>query len=60
MKTGVRISVGAQNFQKPPTDDVEQFLSMLRFVSKEKVNALTTPVDPDTENIVVKWFESLF
>jgi hypothetical protein len=32
--------LGASVFQKPPTDDVEWFLSMLRFDSREKVEAL--------------------
>jgi hypothetical protein len=31
---------GASIFQKPPTDDVERFLSLLRFDSREKVNTL--------------------
>ncbi len=31
---------GAQISEKPPTHDVERFLSMLRFDSKDKVNAL--------------------
>jgi hypothetical protein len=32
--------VGASISRKPPTADVERFLSMLRFDSKGKVNAL--------------------
>ena len=35
-----QIREGAQISQKPPTDDVERFLSMLRFDSREKVDAL--------------------
>ena len=34
VRSGVYIS------QKPPTDNLERFLSMLRFDSKEKVHAL--------------------
>ncbi len=40
-KTGVRVSVGASISRKPPTDKVERFLSMFRFYSKGKANALT-------------------
>ena len=36
-KTGVRISVGASDSKRPPTDNVERFLSMLRFDSKGKI-----------------------
>ena len=35
-----QIREGAQILMKPPTDHVERFLSMLRFDSGEKVNAL--------------------
>ena len=38
--TEVRIPVGAQVSDKPPTDDVERFLSLVRFDSRGKVNAL--------------------
>ena len=41
MKAGVRIPVGASVLEKPPTHDVERFLSMLRFDSRGKLNALT-------------------
>jgi hypothetical protein len=36
-----QIREGASISQKPPTDDVEWFLPMLRFDSRRKVNALT-------------------
>jgi hypothetical protein len=35
-----RISVGASVLEKPPTDDDERFLSMLRFDSKRKIEDL--------------------
>ena len=38
--------MGAQISKRPLTDDVERFLSMLRFDAKEKVNALGGYVDP--------------
>jgi len=34
------IPLGAQISKKPPTHDVERFLSLLRFDSREKMNAL--------------------
>jgi hypothetical protein len=34
------VPLGASISQKPPTQDVERFLSMLRFDSREKVKAL--------------------
>ncbi len=34
-----QIREGAPIFLKPPTDDVERFLSLLSFDSKRKVNA---------------------
>jgi hypothetical protein len=34
------VPLGASVSQKPPTDSVERFLSMLSFDSREKVNAL--------------------
>ena len=36
-----QISEGASVSQKPPIHDVERFLSMLRFESEEKANALS-------------------
>jgi len=36
----IRISVGASNSKKPPTDNVERFLSLLRFDSKGKLDQL--------------------
>lgn len=40
------LHVGASISQNPPTDDVERFLSMLRFDSRGKVNALGRYADP--------------
>jgi len=40
--------VGASISRKPPADDVERFLSMLRPDSKEKVNALGLDTDLKT------------
>ena len=39
--------LGAQISQRPPTDNVERFLSMLRFDSRGKVNALWRYADPE-------------
>ena len=39
-KTGVRVPVGASEIKRPPTDDVERILSMLRFENKEKLGEL--------------------
>jgi hypothetical protein len=47
-QTGVRVPLGASVFQEPPTDNVERFLSMLKFDSKGKVNALDSYVDLET------------
>jgi hypothetical protein len=38
-----QISEGAQISQKPPTNNVERFLSILRLDSREKVNILAVP-----------------
>ena len=51
--TGVNSSnafplLGAQISQKPPTRDVERFLSMFRFDSKGKVNAVELDTDLKT------------
>jgi hypothetical protein len=40
--------LGAQILRKPPTDNVEWFLSMLWFDSREKVHVLGRYVDPET------------
>ena len=42
------VPLGASVSQKPPTADVERFLSMLRVDSKGKVNALDSYVDLET------------
>jgi hypothetical protein len=39
-KTGVRVPVGASDTKSRSTDDVERFLSMLRFDSKGKLGEL--------------------
>ena len=39
-KTGVRVPLGAQDSKSRSTDDVERFLSMLRFDSREKMMEL--------------------
>ena len=39
-KTGVRVPVGASNLKPLSTDNVERFLSMLRFDSKGKLTKL--------------------
>ena len=39
-KTGVRVPVGASDSNKPPTGDVERFLSTLRFENKGKLGEL--------------------
>jgi hypothetical protein len=41
------VPLGASVFQRPPTQDVERFLSMLRFDSREQVNALGDYADPE-------------
>ena len=46
-----QIRLGAPNSKKPPTDDVERFLSMLRFDSREKVNALGLNMNPEATKI---------
>ena len=53
-----QISEGASISQKPPTDDVERFLSMLRFDSRGKVNALGRYADVATSKTGIQWFES--
>jgi hypothetical protein len=45
VKTGVRISVGASDIKRLPTDNVERFLSMLRFDSKGKLGDLDIDID---------------
>jgi hypothetical protein len=42
-----QIRLGAQISGKPPTDNVERFLYMLRFDLREKVETLGLYVDPD-------------
>jgi hypothetical protein len=39
--------LGASVFLRPTTHDVERFLSMLRFDSREKANALGRYADPE-------------
>ena len=59
-KTGVRVSVGASVSQKPPTQDVERFLSMLRFDSREKLNTLGRYTDLKMSKTDNERFESPF
>ena len=44
-ETGVRVPVGAQVQEDRSTKEVERFLSMLRFESREKVEELVTNID---------------
>jgi hypothetical protein len=44
---------GALISQKPPTHDIEGFLSMLRFDSREKVHALGHYVDPEANTTAI-------
>ena len=39
-ETGVRVPVGSSSPKEPPADDVERFLAMLRFDSREKLKEL--------------------
>ncbi len=39
-KTGVRIPVGAQVLKNRPTNDVERFLSLIRFENRRKMEEL--------------------
>ncbi len=55
-----QVRLGAQISKKPPTADVERFLSMLRFDSREKVNALGLYVDPEASKTGIERFESDF
>ena len=41
------VPLGASVSQRPPTDNSERFLSMLRFDSRGKVNALGGYVNPE-------------
>ena len=40
-----QIHVGAQKAMKPPTDEVERFLSLLRFDSKGKLDQLEVDLE---------------
>jgi hypothetical protein len=55
-----QVLIGAQISKKPPTDHVDRFLFMLRFDSREKVNALGRYVDPKVSKTGIEWFESDF
>jgi hypothetical protein len=52
--------LGALVSQKPPTDNVERFLSILRFDSRGKVNALGRNADLEMRKTDDERFESLF
>jgi hypothetical protein len=43
------LPLGGTNLRKPPTQDVERFLFMLRFDSRGKVNALGRFADPEAD-----------
>ena len=45
-KTGVRIPVGAQLLKNRSTDDVERFLSLIRFENRKKLNELGPDYGP--------------
>lgn len=47
------VPLGASVYQRPPTDHVERFLSMLRFDSRGKVNALGRTVDPEASKTTI-------
>ena len=55
-----RSAKGHQNLQKPPTNHVERFLSMLRFDSRGKSECFDHSVEPDVSKTDVEWFETLF
>lgn len=50
-KTGVRVPVGAQILKNRSVDDVERFLSMLRFDSREKLDQLNLEMDAVPNNM---------
>ena len=50
----VRIPLGLQIIQKPPTNNVERFLAMIRFNSKEKLE-----ITPIFKCVPVSDFENL-
>jgi hypothetical protein len=43
------VPLGASVSQRPPTDNVQRFLSMLRFDSREKANASGRYADAETD-----------
>jgi hypothetical protein len=55
-----QIREGASNFQKPPTDNVERFLSVLRFDSKGKSEYFGHFTGPEVNKIEMERFESLY
>ena len=55
-----QISEGVSICHKPPTQDVQQFLSILRFDSSDKVNALGRYADPEASKTDNQGFESPF
>jgi hypothetical protein len=52
--------VGASDPKRPPTDDVERFLSMLRFDSKGKIEDLGIDIAQLFQKKIKKEFESSF
>jgi hypothetical protein len=55
-----QIREGAQICHKPPTHDVERFLSMLTVDSVEKVKALGHYADLEASKTGIYWFELNF
>jgi hypothetical protein len=55
-----QISLGASDSKKPPTDDVERFLSMLCFDSKGKLRDVGIEIDHLLPSKRGKEFESCF
>ena len=54
------VPLGASVSQRPPTDNVERFLSKLKFDSRGKVNALGRYADPEVSKTDNQGFESPF
>lgn len=55
-----QVREGALICPKLPTDNVEWFLSMLRFDSRGKMNALGRSIDPEASKTGISRFESNF
>ena len=55
-----QIHEGASICQKPPTDHVERFLTLLRFDSRGKLNTLGRYAGAATSKTGIQWFECGF